>query len=385
MEAADEIALYLLVEQQPGAYRKLVSEFRSAALALAATARAWRALGIKQRQCDARAAWPQGTACEDIRHQWRKSLSWLEGEHRGVWLDSECNQLSEGAWPRAFAEVPKRPPLLFWQGDETVMGLPQIAVVGSRAATRTGLATAHTIAAELAQTGMVVTSGLASGIDGAAHAGALSVQGKTLAVLGCGLDRVYPARHKQLAERITESGLMVSEFTPGSVPEPWCFPRRNEVIALLSMGVAVIEAGPVSGSIITAQAANQLSRCVWAVPGPISSLQSRGCHRLIRDEQARLVESAQDILQDALPVLRDWYGHAPEQVKPRALLGRVKPPAPSSFGQQILAAMEWQVMTVDSLMAESAQPADHVLMALGELEMLGWIAAVPGGYQRLAS
>lgn len=384
MEAADEIALYLLVEQQPGAYRKLVTRFGSAEKALAAQAKDWLHLGINPKYCELRSAWPQGSGCEGVRSQWRKSVVWLEGESRGIWLDAECNQLPESAWPRAFAEVPKRPPLLFWQGNDTVMGLPQIAVVGSRAASRTGLATAHTIASELAQTGLVVTSGLASGIDGAAHAGALSVQGKTIAVLGCGLDRVYPASHKQLAERITESGLLVSEFAPGSAPEPWCFPRRNEVIALLSMGVAVIEAGPVSGSIITAQAANQLSRCVWAVPGPISSLQSRGCHRLIRDEQARLVESAQDILQDALPVLHYWYGQAAiPSVEYCDVTAR--PPEPSAYGREILAKMEWQVMSVDSLMAGATDRADHVLMALGELEMLGWIAAVPGGYQRLAS
>ena len=385
MQAADEVLLYLLVEQQPSAYRALMGHFGSAAKALAVDDKQWRSLGVNRRFCDRRSAWPKSASCDGIRSQWRKSLAWLEGDNRGLWLDSALNNETENAWPRAFAEVPKRPPLLFWQGDETVLGLPQIALVGSRAATRSGLATAHAIAAEIAQTGLVVTSGLASGIDGSAHAGALSVKGKTLAVLGCGLDRVYPARHQHLAASISESGLLVSEFVPGSSPEPWCFPRRNAVIAMLSLGVAVVEAGPVSGSIITAQAANQLSRFVWAVPGPIASLQSRGCHRLIRDELARLVESAQDILQDALPVIRQWYGSVPEKVATDGIAIMPKPLAPSAISQKVLDAMDWQVNSVDQLLTDTEHAAEQVLMALGELEMLGWIAAVPGGYQRLTS
>jgi len=385
MSVADEILLYVLLQQQPNAYRGLVRHFGSATLALKAQSSAWRSVGVSPRLCERRAAWPHRADSEVVRRQWQKSLAWLEGGQRGLWLDSSEHDDETKAWPRAFAAVPKRPPLLFWEGDETVLGLPQVALVGSRAATRSGLAIAHNIAADIASAGLVVSSGLASGIDGAAHAGALSVSGKTLAVMGCGLDRVYPPRHQALAAQIRESGLLVSEFVPGSLPEPWCFPRRNAVIAMLSVGVLVVEASPVSGSIITAQEANQLSRRVWALPGPITSLQSRGCHRLIRDEQARLVESAQDVLEDALPVLRQWYGAAPETEQGKQVGELPKPPMPSATSQAVLDGMDWQVNTVDSLLMGSEQGAEEVLMALGELEMLGWIAAVPGGYQRLTS
>jgi len=310
MSVADAIALYLLLEQQPGAYRHALQKMKSQTEALAASARQWRASGMSAAACERRAAWPQGRSVEAIREQWLKSLRWLEYERRGIWFDSPANDDAAQSWPRAFAELPKRPPLLFWEGDDSMLGLPQIAIVGSRAATRAGLAQAQSLAAELARAGLTVTSGLASGIDGAAHAGALSVDGRTLAVLGCGLDRIYPPRHQDLAQHVAQSGLLVSEFAPGSTPEPWCFPRRNKVIAALSLGVLVVEAGPKSGSIITAQAAEQLSRLVWAVPGSVSSLQSRGCHGLIRTGQARLAETAQDVIDDALPTLRDWYGQS---------------------------------------------------------------------------
>lgn len=384
MDVADAIALYLLLEQQPGAYRHALERLGPATQVMAANARQWRAAGMSVAACERRAAWPQGRSVEAVRAQWLKSLRWLEAERRGIWFDSDANNDADQAWPRAFAQLPKRPPLLFWEGDDSIMGLPQIAIVGSRAATRAGLAQAQSLAAELARAGLAVTSGLASGIDGAAHAGALSVEGRTLAVLGCGLDRIYPPRHQGLAQRIVQSGLLISEFAPGSMPEPWCFPRRNKVIAALSLGVLVVEAGPKSGSIITAQAADQLSRLVWAMPGSVASLQSRGCHALIRAGQARLAETAQDVIDDVLPMLRDWYGCRSDALSAEAML--LTPRAdPDENGRHLLTIMGWEVSIVDNLLAHAGLPADQVLMALSELEITGWIGAVPGGYQRLAS
>lgn len=382
MEVADAIALYLLLEQQPGAYRHALKYIGLPTEALAASARQWRAVGMSAEACERRAAWPQGRGVEAIREQWLRSLRWLEADRRGIWLDSAGNDDSAPVWPRAFAELNKRPPLLFWEGDDSILGLPQIAIVGSRAATRAGLAQAQSLAAELARAGITVTSGLASGIDGAAHAGALSVDGRTLAVLGCGLDRIYPPRHQDLAQRIAQSGLLVSEFAPGSAPEPWCFPRRNKVIAALSLGVLVIEAGPKSGSIITAQAADQLSRLVWAMPGSVSSLQSRGCHALIRSGQARLAETAQDVIEDVLPTLRDWYGSSERALSVELDLPSFRA-APGEHGQHLLQLMGWQVAVVDNLLAQAGLTPDQVLTTLSELEIAGWISAVPGGYQRL--
>ncbi|MES3039762.1 MAG: DNA-processing protein DprA [Pseudomonadota bacterium] len=384
MDVADAIALYLLLEQQPGAYRHALEHLQSPTVAMAASVRQWRSVGMSAAACDRRAAWPQGRSVEAIREQWLKSLRWLESEHRGIWFDSTGNDAAAQVWPRAFAGLPKRPPLLFWEGDDSTLGLPQIAIVGSRAATRAGLAQAESLAAELARAGLTVTSGLASGIDGAAHAGALSVDGRTLAVLGCGLDRIYPPRHQGLAQRIVENGLLVSEFAPGSTPEPWCFPRRNKVIAALSLGVLVVEAGPASGSIITAQAAEQLSRLVWAMPGSVSSLQSRGCHGLIRTGQAKLAETAQDVIEDALPTLRDWYGESSTALPAESALESPRAD-PGENGRHLLEVMGWQVAAVDNLLAQAGLAADQVLMTLSELEITGWIGSVPGGYQRLAS
>lgn len=383
MDFADAIALYLLLEQQPGAYRHALERLGSPTAVLAANARQWRAAGLSEAACERRASWPKGRSVEAIRAQWLKSVRWLEAERRGIWFDSVESDAAGEPWPRAFVSLPKRPPLLFWEGDDSVMGLPQIAIVGSRAATRAGLAQAHSLAAELAQAGFSVTSGLASGIDGAAHAGALSVDGRTLAVLGCGLDRIYPPRHQGLAQRIAQSGLLVSEFAPGSTPEPWCFPRRNKVIAALSLGVLVVEAGPASGSIITAQAADKLSRLVWAMPGSVSSLQSRGCHALIRTGQAKLAETAQDVIDDVLPTLRDWYGGSSAVLPAEAMLQAPRAD-PDENGRHLLALMGWDISIVDDLLAHAGLPADQVLTTLSELEIAGWIGAVPGGYQRLS-
>lgn len=389
MDVADAIALYLLLEQQPGAYRHALEAFSSAGQALTAHARQWRAAGMSIASCERRAAWPQGSGVEPIREQWRKSLRWLEGDRRGVWFDPAAGQrveaeANESLWPRAFAELPRRAPLLFWEGDDATLGLPQVAIVGSRAATRAGLAQAQSVATELARCGLVVTSGLASGIDGAAHAGALAGDGRTLAVLGCGLDRLYPPRHQELAQRIVRQGLLVSEFAPGSSPDAWRFPRRNQVIAALSLGVLVVEAGPKSGSIITAQAAEQLSRQVWAMPGPVSSLQSRGCHALIRAGQARLAETAQDVIEDILPTLRDWYGVQTLASSAEPMQDSLRA-EPGENARQLLEIMGWQVATVDELLMQVGRSPAEVLTTLSELEISGWISAVPGGYQRLVS
>jgi len=384
MDVADAIALYLLLEQQPAPYRHALSHFSSPTEALAANAGQWRAAGLSAAASERRAAWPKERAVEVIREQWLKSLRWLEAEQRGIWFDSSANDDPALAWPRAFAELPVRPPLLFWQGDDCTLGLPQIAIVGSRAATRAGLVQAQSLAAELTRAGLTVTSGLASGIDGAAHTGALSAHGRTLAVLGCGLDRIYPSRHQGLAQQIAQRGLLISEFAPGSKPEPWCFPRRNKVIAALSLGVLVVEAGPNSGSIITAQAAEQLSRQVWAMPGPVASLQSRGCHALIRVGQARLAETAQDVIDDVLPALRDWYGQSTRASPAKDVLETPRAD-PGINGRHLLEIMGWQVAAVDSLLTQAGLAADQVLMTLSELEINGWIGSVPGGYQRLAT
>ncbi|WP_432697116.1 DNA-processing protein DprA [Marinobacterium sp. YM272] len=196
------------------------------------------------------------------------------------------------------------PPILLWiDGDPSILGLPQLAVVGSRHASRGGAQQAYRFAAELAAGGLGICSGLARGIDAAAHQGALDRTGKTVAVMGTGLDRCYPAANRHLAQQIRQSGgTLVSEYPPGTEPLAQNFPRRNRIISGLSVGTLVVEAAPRSGSLITARQALDQGREVFALPGSVHNPLSKGCHALIR-EGAVLVESSEDILQELAPLL----------------------------------------------------------------------------------
>ena len=206
-------------------------------------------------------------------------------------------RLGSPSFPPLLAQIPDPPDQLWVRGDLSIWLKPAIAVVGARAASRNGLAMAAAIAGDLARAGVVVVSGLARGIDSAAHAGALAAGGLTVAVLGTGIDVVYPAEHRELSERIAQSGLLVTEFSPGAPPEVFHFPRRNRIISGLSRAVVVIEAAERSGSLITARLAADQGRDVMVVPGPVLGGRNRGAHALIRDG-AKLVESAVDILQE---------------------------------------------------------------------------------------
>ena len=198
--------------------------------------------------------------------------------------------------PRLLA-IPDHPAVLFLRGDSGVLAAPQVAIVGSRRATPAGARIARRLAGELAAHGLVVTSGLAQGVDAEAHRGALEAGGRTVAVLGSSLDRVYPAAHRSLAERIAGQGALVSEFPFGTPPVPWNFPWRNRIISGLSLGVVVVEAAARSGSLVTARLAGDQGREVFAVPGSILNPLSSGCHRLLRDG-AKLVERVEDVLEE---------------------------------------------------------------------------------------
>jgi DNA processing protein len=210
-------------------------------------------------------------------------------------------------FPPLLGEISNPPPVLWTRGDRALFACPCIAIVGARAATRDGIETAYQLAADLARAGIVVVSGLARGVDSAAHTGALEAKGKTIAVLGTGIDRVYPAENTRLHERIASEGLLVTEFAPGAPPDLFHFPQRNRIISGLSRAVVVVEAREKSGSLITARLAGDQGRDVMVVPGPTRTGQNRGGHALLRDG-AKLVESAVDILQelglDSLPLPR---------------------------------------------------------------------------------
>jgi len=287
---------------------------------------------------------------------------WLQGG-----ADRHALTLDHPAWPALLLQTADPPLLLYVQGDPACLSAPALAVVGSRHPSPQGADNARAFAASLGGQGWVIVSGLARGIDAAAHEGALAAGARTVAVLGCGPDIVYPAAHKALAARIAAQGALVSEFAPGTPPLPEHFPLRNRIIAGLTSGTLVVEAAPRSGSLITARLANEAGRDVWAIPGSIHATQSQGCHALIK-QGAKLVETVQDIIDD----LRT---PAPP---PQATL-----PLAGPCADPLLDALGEDPVTLDALLARTGCSAADLSARLLELELAGHVARLPGGlYQR---
>ncbi|MFA0413718.1 DNA-processing protein DprA [Vibrio renipiscarius] len=281
-------------------------------------------------------------------------------------------------YPPLLKETVAPPAILFVQGEVMALSEPQIAMVGSRHASIDGLNNAQHFATALVKERLVVTSGLALGIDGYAHDGALKAGGKTIAVLGCGLNHLYPARHRQLAARIEQSGALVSEFHPNVSPKASNFPRRNRIISGLALGVLVVEAAQKSGSLITARYAAEQGRDVFAIPGPIQTPQARGCNMLIQ-QGASLVQSTEDVLNEIESLLRwsnvnkplvqnDWFDEK-----------ETKEQLPFS---ELLANVGAEVTPVDILAQRTNIPVQEIMMQLLELELSGHVVAVSGGYIR---
>ncbi|MGE0079801.1 MAG: DNA-processing protein DprA [Thiohalomonadaceae bacterium] len=293
-------------------------------------------------------------------------LAWAEGEHRHILIPSDPR------YPPLLASIPDAPPVLYVVGDPAPLACPQLAMVGSRNPTPGGAETAYAFARHLAGAGLVITSGLALGVDAASHKGTLDAPGQTIAVAGTGLDRVYPARHKALAHAIAAQGALVSEFPPGTQPLPFHFPRRNRIISGLSLGTLVVEAALGSGSLITARAAVEQGREVFAIPGSIHNPLARGCHRLIR-EGAKLVETAGDILEELAPQLRAALAEAETTDVPAAV--ELEPAA-----RRLLESLDQAPTAVDLLVERSGLTADTVSSILLVLELQGYVASAPGGH-----
>jgi len=277
--------------------------------------------------------------------------------------------LADAEYPPALLEIPDPPIVLYLRGDPAHLQGRGLAIVGSRNATPQGCLTAESFARALAGRGLPIVSGLALGIDAAAHRGALSGGGPTVAVVGTGADRLYPAGNRELALAILEHGTLVSEFPLGTPPLAANFPRRNRVIAGLARGVLVVEAAAASGSLITARLAGEQGREVFAIPGSIHSPLARGCHQLIK-QGAKLVETAADILEE----FTDPLAASPPQ-----------PTAGESDDHPLIAALGHDPCSLDELVARTALGADRLLGELLTLELAGRIACLPGNrYQRLA-
>lgn len=281
------------------------------------------------------------------------------------------------AYPPLLAQVHAAPIVLFVRGDSSSLQRAQLGVVGSRQASPGGLALAREFASALAAGGLAITSGLALGIDGAAHLGALDANGITLAVTATGIEQTYPARHRELAERIVAAGgAILSEFAPGTPPAAHHFPRRNRIISGLSLGVLVVEAGLQSGSLVTARYALEQNRDVFALPGSVRSMHHRGCHALIR-QGAMLVETPQDIV-DELGALLQF------RQREQAVLDTLgqKPESLSADALQVFRLLDHTPATLDTLVERCALPVEAVSAALMDLEMEGVITQEYGLYNR---
>jgi DNA processing protein len=298
------------------------------------------------------------------------ALEWAQGDGAHILV------VADPGYPPALAELPDAPTILYVRGDPEVLSDPQLAIVGSRNPTHSAVETTREMARHLAACGLTITSGLAVGIDGAAHEGAL-LTGRTVAVLGTGPDRVYPAVHRDLARRIAEQGVLVSEFPPGVGPRGENFPRRNRIISALSLGTLVTEAALRSGSLITARYALEQGREVFAVPGSIHNPLARGCHALIRDG-AKLVETAQDILEELAPALHPHLTRSDEAVAPGAEVG-VAGTALDPDYRALLDAMGHDPVSTDVLVQRTGIRADGVSSMLLLLELEGYVSSHPGG------
>jgi DNA processing protein len=318
-----------------------------------------RAAGLSGEKCAAITA-PDADAID-------QALRWLEHDqhHLITWGDS--------GYPEMLSQIPGPPLVLYVNGHADALHLPVLAMVGSRNPTRGGVRNAHDFAAHLAAHGLVIASGMAQGIDAAAHQGALDGGGPTVAFLGTGIDRVYPAANRQLAHAITEQGALVSEYPLGAPPERWHFPERNRLISGLGLGTLVVEAARRSGSLITARLAAEQGREVFALPGSIHNPLARGCHELIR-QGAKLVETAGDILAE----LGQLTGHMLESIDTPG--DNVTAMAEPDADYDVLRAhLGHDPVGIDELEKQSGLTIDRLSSMLLILELHGEVESLSGG------
>lgn len=357
---------------------------------LAASGSELSELGLPSSTRDMIIAWQSG----DCRHEGLVAL----GDILGRCQQQQIELVAWGSehYPPALQAIQDAPKLLYVRGDPSLLRRSQVGIVGSRSATRGGLDHARRFAAALSKNDCLVTSGLALGIDGAAHRGALEVGCPTVAVIGTGVDVLYPRQHHSLSEAVVAHGALVSELPPGTPPRAAHFPRRNRIISGLSQGILVVEASPRSGSLITARLALEQGREVFAIPGSIHNPLARGCHQLIR-QGAVLVESVDDIMAElgAGPVPAQAQLRLPESapqargsarpaVAPEPSAARALPDHLAPREISVISALGYDPRSTDELCEATGLAADELIQSLLLLEMDGLIESAPGGFQRSA-
>ena len=301
---------------------------------------------------------------EAVSEQVEKTQEWLEEPGNSILT------LSDADYPKLLLEIPDPPLMLYVKGRKELLSSPSVAIVGSRNATAQGRVDAQEFASSLSASGLTIVSGLALGIDAAAHRGGLQGKGSTIAVVGTGADIVYPSRNRELAHEIAEKGCIISEFPLGTGPLASNFPRRNRVISGLSGGILVVEAAARSGSLITAKTAIDQGRDVFAIPGSIHSPLSRGCHELIR-QGAKLVETSQDVLEEL-----KHYNGVP------ASSGAEIQAESSSLKEDILSQMGFDPVDADTLCERCEIDAASLNVELLNLELAGEVESLAGGFYR---
>ncbi len=369
----EELGAWLHLLHSPGvgreAARRLLTRFLSPQAAIAAPV-------ASLRDCvDAPTALALATPPEGHAQRLVDTLAWRQAAPGRSVL-----ALGDAGYPAPLLHSPDPPLLLYLHGDASLLTSPCVAIVGSRKPSAQGRDNAHRFAQALAGQGWTIVSGLAAGVDGAAHEGALATAGRTIAVVGTGVDRVYPPSHRALAHRIADTGLLVSEFCLGTPPLSANFPQRNRIIAGLSRGTLVVEAALRSGSLITARLASEAGREVLAIPGSILAPQSAGCHALIR-QGAALVESPEQVADELGPLQPVAL-----PVRPHAAATTSAPPpaaTPPDDGDPVLAVLGHDPQSLDTLIDRCGWPAHSLSAHLLTLELDGRVARLPGGlYQR---
>lgn len=361
---AAELANWIRLERTPGVgaetARKLLGAFGLPENIFAASYSALQKV-VSERIATALVA----PIPDDVQAQIDKTLAWADMPGNAALT------LADDDYPKALLDIPDPPAILYAKGRIDLLRAPSLAVVGSRNATTQGIVDAERFSEALSRAGLAVVSGLALGIDAAAHLGALRGAGSTIAVIGTGADIVYPARNRPLAHRIAAEGCIVSEYPLGMPAIAANFPRRNRIISGLARGVLVVEAAAQSGSLITARMAGEQGRDVFAIPGSIHSPLAKGCHQLIK-QGAKLVESAQDILEE----LRGFAA------APAARTTLPSTPANNASAHPLLNAMGFEPVHTDTLIARCGSDAATINAQLLTLELEGAIETLPGGMVR---
>lgn len=357
-------------------YKSLLNAFQTPDDALNASHQQLKHAGLKEILIEKITAQTQASAEPDMQ--------WLQASEHHHLLT-----IDDPRYPQRLKEIPASPPLLYVHGNADLLNDPQLAIVGSRNPTQGGQNTSYEFSKHLAATGICITSGLALGVDGLAHKGALDAGGITIAVIATGIDRVYPARHRALAHRIVANGAIVSELPIGVSPLPKNFPRRNRIISGMSLGTLVVEAALRSGSLISARYASEQGREVFAIPGSIHNPLARGCHQLIR-QGAKLIETAEHILEELAPQLEQTLLKGTDSINNDTIEKNnidddKVPSAPLDADQRlILETMGYDPISIDQLVIQTGLTTEVLSSILLLLELNGFIAASGrGSYTRI--